>query len=449
MPPHSTSLGQEGAAFKSFLLVQNGEFSETEISDALLTPTGAKGATGTRNLADNISDLKAQVAANQKGIQLVSELIDAYGLSVVQAYMNYIQENAEVAVRDMLKEIARKTKVRTGKTKLYAEDRMDDGSRICLTVSIDETNGSAVCDFTGTGYQVWGNCNAPRAITLSALIYCLRCMVGHDVPLNQVRQLLTVFDRKIKMKMIVNCFFFSQGCLKPMKVIVPKNSILDPSEEAAVVGGNVLTSQRVVDVILAAFQVCAASQGCMNNITIGDEHWGYYETVAGGSGAGPTWNGMSGVHTHMTNTRITDPEVLENRYPIILMKFCLRSDQSGGHGHFTGGEGVERELLFRKSVTLSVLTERRVLQPYGMAGGEPAKRGQNLLRKNDGRIIYLGSKTAVDIDVGDIFAMKTPGGGGYGVSGGHNADWEMADSVVTTFHERGSVFEYRQAQESV
>lgn len=185
MPPHSTSLEQEGAAFKSFLLVENEQFREQEIIEALTTPTKAKGAVGTRNLGDNLSDLKAQVAANQKGIQLVGELIDFYGLNVVQAYMNYIQSNAEVAVRDMLKEIARKTKERTGKTTLQAEEKMDDGSPIHLTVTIDK-NGSALCDFTGSGHQVWGNCNAPRAITLSALIYCLRCMVGHDVPLNQV-----------------------------------------------------------------------------------------------------------------------------------------------------------------------------------------------------------------------------------------------------------------------
>lgn len=187
MPPHSTSLSQEGAAFKSFLLLENGEFREKDITKALLTPTGAVGATGTRNLADNLSDLKAQVAANQKGIKLVAELIDAYGLDVVQAYMNYIQQNAELAVRDMLKEIARKTKERTGQTVLTAEEHMDDGSPIKLKITIDEQNGSALCDFTGSGHQVWGNCNAPRAITLSALIYCLRCMVGHDVPLNQVR----------------------------------------------------------------------------------------------------------------------------------------------------------------------------------------------------------------------------------------------------------------------
>lgn len=337
MPPHSTSLAQEGASFKSFLIVENGTFQEDEVVRRFTTPTGAEGATGTRNLSDNISDLKAQIAANQKGIQLVSELIDCYGLNVVQAYMGYIQQNAEVAVRDMLKEIAKNTYARTGGYILQAEEFMDNGSSIKLKVSLDPEQGTAICDFTGSGTEVWGNCNAPRAITLSALIYCLRCMVGHDVPLNQ-------------------------GCLAPIRVIIPKNSILDPSEGAAVVGGNVLTSQRIVDTVLKAFQVCAASQGCMNNITIGDEQWGYYETVAGGAGAGPKWHGAGGVHTHMTNTRITDPEIMELRYPMVLQRFCLRTDESGGKGLYQGGEGVERHILFRKPVTLSVLTERRTLQ---------------------------------------------------------------------------------------
>ncbi|XP_001361023.3 5-oxoprolinase [Drosophila pseudoobscura] len=424
MPPHSTSLAQEGAAFKSFLIVENGLFQEKEIIKRLTTPTAAKGAVGTRNLSDNLSDLKAQIAANHKGIQLVSELIDSYGLDVVQAYMSHIQKNAELAVRDMLRQIGQDSLARTGCTVLQAKEFMDDGSPITLKVTIDPEKGSALCDFTGSGVEVWGNCNAPRAITLSALIYCLRCMVGHDVPLNQ-------------------------GCLAPIQVIIPKNSILDPSEGAAVVGGNVQTSQRIVDTVLKAFRVCGASQGCMNNITIGDETWGYYETVAGGSGAGPGWHGAGGVHTHMTNTRITDPEILELRYPMILKRFCLRTDGSGGRGQFNGGEGVERDLLFRKPVTLSVLTERRTLQPYGLAGGEPAKSGRNLIVKRDGRVIALAGKTCIDVDAGDTFAMKTPGGGGYG---------HISDSTKTVgnsdlkndkrFVERGTVFNYLQAQES-
>ena len=380
---------------------------------------------GTRNLADNISDLKAQIAANHRGIQLVRELIDIYELKVVQAFMGYIQKNAAECVRDMLKEIAMDAKIRTGSTVLKAKELMDDGSPIMLTVKINESDGTAVFDFTGTGHEVYGNCNAPRAITFSAIIYCLRAMVGFDIPLNQ-------------------------GCLNPIHVIIPKNSILDPSEGAAVVGGNVLTSQRIVDVILKAFAVCSASCGCMNNITIGDESWGYYETVGGGSGAGPNWNGSSGVHTHMTNTRITDLEILEQRYPIVLQKFSLRTDESGGNGFYRGGEGLQRELLFRKPVTLSVLTERRAVKNYGLEGGKPGKLGLNLLKKLDGRIINLGGKTAVEVEAGDVFSMLTPGGGGYGEK--PNEKSKIADENVEneqTFYEKGSVFAYRMMQESV
>lgn len=377
MPPHSKSLTEEGAAFKSFLLVDGGVFNESGIKKELTVA-------GSRNLSDNISDLKAQIAANHKGIQLVRELIDIYGLEVVQAFMNYIQQNAADCVRDMLKEIAADAKNRTGDCILKATEFMDDGTPISLCIKINEENGTAVFDFTGTGYEVYGNCNAPKAIVMSAIIYCLRCMVGFDIPLNQ-------------------------GCLNPIDIIIPNNSILNPSEGAAVVGGNVLTSQRIVDVILKAFKVCAASCGCMNNITIGDEKWGYYETVGGGSGAGPNWNGTSGVHTHMTNTRITDLEILEQRYPIILKSFCLRNDGSGGCGLYKGGEGIKRELMFRKSVTLSVLTERRVMKNYGLEGGESGKVGLNLLRKKDDWTINLGAKNAVNVDAGDIYSMLTPG----------------------------------------
>ncbi|XP_014118520.1 PREDICTED: 5-oxoprolinase-like, partial [Pseudopodoces humilis] len=254
MPPNSTSLSQEGATFVSFKLVTGGHFQEQAVSAALLAPGSQPGCSGTRNLRDNLADLRAQVAANQKGIGLVRELIREHGLDTVQAYMGHVQANAELAVRDTLRAVAG----RWG-TSLAAEDTMDDGTPIRLRVELDPKQGSAVFDFGGTGPEVLGNCNAPRAITLSALIYCLRCLVGHDIPLNQ-------------------------GCLAPVQVRIPPGSILDPSPDAAVVGGNVLTSQRVVDVVLRAFGVCAASQGCMNNVTFGSERGGYYETVAGGAG---------------------------------------------------------------------------------------------------------------------------------------------------------------------
>ncbi|XP_028029518.1 5-oxoprolinase [Bombyx mandarina] len=422
MPPHSVSLTQEGAAFKSFLLVDKGAFNEKLLVEELMKPGNEPGCSGTRNLADNLSDLKAQVAANQRGIQLVGELIEEYGLEVVQAYMEHIQKNAELAVRDMLKEIARSAIAETGSAVLSAVEYMDNGTPISLTVTLDKDSGSALCDFTGTGVEVWGNLNAPRAITLSALIYCLRCMVGHDVPLNQ-------------------------GCLTPVSVVIPPGCILDPSEGAAVVGGNVLTSQRIVDVVLKAFQVCAASQGCMNNLTLGEADWGYYETVAGGSGAGPGWAGQGGVHTHMTNTRITDVEIVERRYPMLVTGFSLRAG-SGGRGRWAGGEGVRRELVLRRAVRLSVLSERRALPPYGLRGGEAGARGLNLLERTDGRIINLGGKASVDAYPGDKYIMNSPGGGGYGPPAESSSD-EQTDKQYSAFIERGSVYEYRSAQESV
>lgn len=432
MPPHSKCIQEEGAVFKSFKLVDQGIFQEEAVTQAFMEPGKYPGSSGTRNLSDNLSDLKAQVAANQKGITLIKELIEEYGLDVVIAYMAHIQDNAEIAVQEMLKEIGRRTREKTGTTQLSAEDYMDDGAKICLTVNIDEEKGTAVVDFTGSTCEVYGNCNAPRAVTLSALIYCLRCMVGHDVPLNQ-------------------------GCLKPVTAIIPKGSILDPSENAAVVGGNVLTSQRVVDVIFRAFQVCAASQGCMNNITFGDDAFGHYETVAGGAGAGPTWNGRSGVHSHMTNTRITDPEILERRYPVILKKFHLNPG-TGGHGQHKGGDGIIREYLFRKDLTLSILTERRVFSPYGLNGGECGSKGVNLIYYRDGREVFLGSKTSIKCHAGDVFYLQTPGGGGYGSeqelktetrkrkqrSSEEGSKAKKGHSLVG----RGSVFEYKKSQES-
>ncbi|KAM8966221.1 5-oxoprolinase [Pelodytes ibericus] len=423
MPPHSKSLQEEGAVFTSFKLVRGGEFQEEAVTEALMAPGLIPGSSGTRNLHDNLSDLRAQVAANQKGIQLVNELIDVYGLEVVQAYMTHIQSNAEVAVRDMLKEFADRWERQTGALEVESVDHMDDGSPIKLRVQINKDEGSAMFDFSGSGHEVYGNCNAPRAITLSALIYCLRCMVGQDIPLNQ-------------------------GCLVPVKVIIPKGSLLDPSPGAAVVGGNVLTSQRIVDVIFKAFGVCAASQGCMNNVTFGNQKSGYYETVAGGAGAGPHWDGRSGIHSHMTNTRITDPEILETRYSVVLKRFAL-SPGSGGGGQFRGGDGVIRELLFRDDFILSVLTERRVFRPYGMQGGLSGSPGLNLLHRSDGRIVNLGGKTSVSIKPGDVFTLYTPGGGGYGQE--EESEKTKASSRIPnrSFPERGSVYDYRMAQETV
>lgn len=396
MPPLSKTLSEEGAAIIAFKLVdgKTGEYKEKEITDILLQKglldDAGKPRIGTRNLRDNLSDLKAQVAANQRGVVLMNELCVEYSLPVVQAYMTYIQQAAELAVRNMLHEFSLAQQLPEDGS-VFAEDFMDDGTKIALCITIDRRSDSAVFDFTGTGPEVFGNVNTPPAVTYSAIIYCLRCLLpGEDLPLNQ-------------------------GCLTPIEVIFPENgSILNPSANAAVVGGNVLTSQRITDVILRAFSACAASQGCMNNLTFGSATLGgYYETIAGGAGAGPSWHGRSGIHTHMTNTRITDPEILEKRYPVTLRAFHLR-EGSGGNGRFRGGDGVVRELEFLQPMTVSILSERRAFQPYGLSGGEPGARGMNLLTRADGRVLNLGGKNTVDVAPHEILTIYTPGGGGYG-----------------------------------
>ncbi|MCH98376.1 5-oxoprolinase, partial [Trifolium medium] len=327
MPPFSKSILEEGAAIKAFKLVEKGIFQEEGIIKLLQFPSSDDRGTkirGTRRIQDNLSDLQAQVAANQRGICLVLELIEQYGLETVQAYMNYVQMNAEGAVREMLKSVGRRISSESNENSvtIEEEDYMDDGSVIHLKLSIDSNKGEAVFDFSGTSAEVYGNWNAPEAVTAAAVIYCIRCLVDVDIPLNQ-------------------------GCLAPVKILIPEGSFLSPSDSAAVVGGNVLTSQRITDVVFTAFQACACSQGCMNNLTFGDDTFGYYETIGGGSGAGPTWEGTSGVQCHMTNTRMTDPEIFEQRYPVILHKFGLRAN-SGGDGFHRGGDGLLREIEFRR-----------------------------------------------------------------------------------------------------
>jgi len=363
-------------------------------------PSKYEGCSGTRCLADNLSDLKAQIAANTRGIQLIQNLIAEYGLTCVQAYMYAIQSTAETAVRNLLRELV----TRFGGQPLEAVDYMDDGTPIRLKIQIDKDTGSAIFDFEGTGPEVYGNTNAPVAITHSAIIYCLRCMINSDVPLNQ-------------------------GCLAPITIKIPPRSLLSPSRTAAVVGGNVLTSQRITDVVLKAFRACAASQGDTNNLTFGTggkseadgthvDGFGYYETIAGGAGAGPSWSGQSGVHTHMTNTCITDPEILEKRYPCVLRQFTLR-DGSGGIGARPGGDGVVREIEFLEPVQCSILSERRVHRPYGMEGGGQGQEGLNLWVTKDEetgeeRRVNLGGKNTVKVRRGDRIVVMTPGGGAWG-----------------------------------
>ncbi|GFY81766.1 oxoprolinase 1 [Actinidia rufa] len=373
MPPFSKFIWEEGAAIKAFKLVEKGTFQEEGIIKLLKFPSSdepAHNIPGTRRLQDNLSDLRAQVAANQRGISLIKELIEQYGLETVQAYMTYVQVNAEAAVREMLKSVAARV---SSESASYVEGE---------TLTIEEE------DYMDDAPEVYGNWNAPEAVTAAAVIYCLRCLVNVDIPLNQ-------------------------GCLAPVKIHIPNGSFLSPSDKAAVVGGNVLTSQRITDVVLTAFQACACSQGCMNNLTFGDDTFGYYETIGGGSGAGPTWDGTSGVQCHMTNTRMTDPEIFEQRYPVLLHRFGLR-ENSGGAGFHRGGDGLVREIEFRRPVVASILSERRVHAPRGLKGGKDGVRGVNYLITKDKRRVHVGGKNTIEVQAGEILQILTPGGGGWG-----------------------------------
>lgn len=410
IPPNYTQLYEEGAAIYSELIVKRGEFQEDLITHLLYEePAKHPGCSGSRRLSDNISDLRAQIAANNKGVLLVNKLIDEQGFNVVVRYMAAIQDNAS----DTIKKMLRKMVSHFGSTEYTGEDYMDDGTVIKLKVTMDVDKESYVFDFDGTSPQVYANTNAPEAITHSAVLYCLRCLVGENIPLNQ-------------------------GCLRPITIKIPKGSILSPTNGAAVVGGNVLTSQRITDVVLKTFKVMADSQGDCNNFTFGtggtDVHtgkvskgFGYYETICGGHGAGapswrgPGWNGADAVHTNMTNTRMTDVEVFERRYPVLLINFSIRKG-SGGEGKYSGGNGVIRDIMFRESVQASILSERRAVAPHGLNGGKDGSRGMNLwIRGADENVINIGSKSSVQVKPGDRIIIMTPGGGGWGKRDGNVA----------------------------
>ena len=392
MPSNSRMLYEEGAMTMGFKIVTEDCFNEDVVRKFLYDePKAYPGCSGTRTWNDNVSDLKAAIAANQKGARLLQGLVDDSSLRIVHFYMKAIKDNAEVAVREFLKKVG----AQTGGKPLIFSDFMDDGTEIRLEIRINNQTGSAEFDFTGTGRETFNCLNAPKAIAHSAIIYCLRCLINVDIPLNQ-------------------------GCLVPIDVIIPPGTLINPSGAAAVCAGNPITSQRITDVILGAFGACAASQGCCNIISFGmgglDRNgkeipgFGVGETICGGSGAGPTWHGTSGVHCHMTNTRITDPEVYELRYPIILRQFSLRTG-SGGRGQYNGGDGSVRELEFRIPLSASMLSERRVYRPYGMAGGEPGQAGLNLYVKKeiDGteRTINIGGKMELDVQPGDRLIIHT------------------------------------------
>ncbi|MDY6905685.1 MAG: hydantoinase B/oxoprolinase family protein [Thermodesulfobacteriota bacterium] len=373
MPPHSTRVGEEGVLLDNFHLVKNHIFQEAELRQLL-----ASGPYPARNPGQNIADLRAQIAANEKGIQELQHLTDQFGRDTVGAYMAFVQVNAETSVRRVIQ----------GLSEGSFTCPMDAGCRIKVAVSIDQKAGGARIDFTGTSDQQDSNLNAPAAIARSAVLYVFRTLVGDDIPLNA-------------------------GCLKPLEIILSPGSMLNPQHPAAVAGGNVETSQAVVDSLYGALGVMAASQGTMNNFTFGNDRYQYYETICGGSGAGQDFAGTDAVHTHMTNSRLTDPEVLEWRFPVLLEDFSVRRS-SGGRGKYHGGNGVIRRLRFLEPMTAAVLSNRRQVAPFGLDGGKDGKTGENFVERQNGSVETVHSTGTVEMKTGDTFIIKTPGGGGYG-----------------------------------
>ncbi|MCI0429315.1 MAG: hydantoinase B/oxoprolinase family protein, partial [Rhodospirillales bacterium] len=373
MPPLSRHIEEEGVVIDNFLLVEQGRLRE----DELLTILGS-GRYPARNPGQNLADLRAMIAANEKGVQELRRMVAYYGLEAVQAYMRHVQDNAEESVRRAIEVL------RDGEFTY----EMDHGAAIKVKITIDRTSRAAVIDFTGTSPQQANNFNAPAAVTLAAVIYVFRTLVDDDIPLNA-------------------------GCLKPLRVIIPAGSMLNPRYPAAVVAGNVETSQYVTDALYGALGVMAAAQGTMNNFTFGNEEYQYYETIAGGSGAGEGFDGTDCVQTHMTNTRMTDPEVLEWRFPVVLESFHIRHG-SGGRGRYQGGDGAVRRVRFLETMNAAILSSHRRIPPYGLAGGAPGAVGRNSVERADGTVGSLGGCAETIMRPGDVLVIETPGGGGYG-----------------------------------
>jgi 5-oxoprolinase (ATP-hydrolysing) len=373
MPPDSRTVGEEGVLIDNMLLVDQGRFLEAEMR-ALL----GSGQWPARNPDRNIADLKAQVAACARGAAELRRVAAEQGGATIDAYMAHVMAYAEEAVRRLIG--------RLGDGAFSYE--MDNGAQISVAVSVDRERRSAVVDFAGTSPQQPNNFNAPYSICRAATLYVFRTLVDDPIPLND-------------------------GCMRPITLKVPEGSMLNPHFPAAVVAGNVETSQVITDCLFAAIGALAPSQGTMNNFTFGNAAYQYYETIAGGAGAGPGFDGASAVQTHMTNSRLTDPEILETRYPVILERFAIRRG-SGGAGAHKGGDGVVRRIRFREPMEASILSNRRRVAPRGIAGGGDAKAGVNKVVRADGSEEILTATDAAEMAAGDAFVIETPGGGGYG-----------------------------------
>jgi 5-oxoprolinase (ATP-hydrolysing) len=373
MPPFSRSIEEEGVLIDNFKLVEGGLMRERALLDLL-----SREPHPARNPQQNLADLRAQIAANEKGAEELRRMLAEFGADTVGRYMRHVQDNAEESVRRVIGALE------DGEFSLP----LDNGACIRVAVRVDTATRSAVIDFTGSSPQLTNNFNAPRAITTAAVLYVFRTLVKDDIPLNA-------------------------GCLRPLRIVVPDGCMLNPRPPAAVVAGNVETSSCVTNALYGALGTMAGSQCTMNNFTFGNAQYQYYETIAGGSGAGPDFDGTSVVQTHMTNSRLTDPEVLEFRFPVRLDSYEIRS-RSGGGGRFKGGDGGVRRVRFLEPMTASILSNGRLHGAFGVAGGEPGLVGENHVERADGRIEALGHIGEVQVAPGDVMVIKSPGGGGYG-----------------------------------
>jgi 5-oxoprolinase (ATP-hydrolysing) len=373
MSPNATTIEEEGVYIDNFKLVDRGHFRERELFDLL-----TKARYPARNPVQNVNDLKAQIAANEKGVHELRKMVDQFTLPVVQAYMRHVQDNAAESVRRVI-------------DRLHDSDfdyEMDQGTWIRVRITVDKKKREATVDFTGTSPQQPTDFNAPEPVTRAAVLYVFRVMVDDEIPMNA-------------------------GCLRPIHIIIPPKSMLSPEYPAAVVAGNVETSQAVTNCLFGALGALAAAQGTMNNLNFGNEKYQYYETICSGSPAGPGFNGTDAVHTHMTNTRLTDPEVLEFRYPVLLEDFHIR-EGSGGRGRWHAGDGVRRTIRFLEEMDCTILSGHRRVRPFGLAGGEPGQIGENLVRRNDGRIEKLEGCDATVLKATEAITIRTPTAGGYG-----------------------------------
>src|SRR5215472_8505770 len=373
MPAFSARIEEEGVLIRNWLLVENGLLREAQTAQMLRSAPYPS-----RNPDANLADLRAQIAANEKGVRELRAVVDHYGLDVVRAYMGHVQDNAEESVRRVI------SVLQDGS---YAYE-LDNGAVITVTIRVDRATRTAEIDFTGTSPQLPDNFNAPSSVAMAAVLYVFRTLVADDIPLNS-------------------------GCLKPLRVIIPPGTMLSPEYPAAVVAGNVETSQAVTGALYAALGIMAEGSGTMNNLTFGNDRHQYYETVASGSGAGDGFAGTDVVQTHMTNSRLTDPEVLEWRYPVHVLSHEIRSG-SGGAGRWPGGSGGRRAIRFLEPMTVNTLAGHRRVPPYGMAGGGPGALGRHWIEHPDGSATSMQGCDSVAVQAEDVLVMETPGGGGYG-----------------------------------